>query len=49
MCEICSKLLIETPERRQGHCSGVFIANFEQILHIVLVLPLAAPLVLIIR
>ena len=31
-CEICSKLTIKTPERR----SGVFIVNFEHILHIFL-------------
>ena len=29
-CEICSKLTIKTPERRR---SGVFIVNFEHILH----------------
>ena len=35
-CEICSKLTIRTPERY--HCrSGVFIVNFEQISHLVLV------------
>ena len=28
-CEICSKLTIETLERRQRRCSGVFIVNFE--------------------
>ena len=32
-CEICSKLRIKTPERR----SGVFIVNFENISHLVLV------------
>ena len=36
-CEICSKLTIKTPERRQWRCSGVFIANFEHISHLVLV------------
>ena len=36
-CEICSKLTIKTPERRQWHCSCVFIVNFEHISHIVLV------------
>ena len=36
-CEICSKLTIETPERRQGRRSGVFIVNFEQISRLVLV------------
>ena len=36
-CEICSKLTIQKPERRHWHCSGVFIANFEHISHLVLV------------
>ena len=36
MCEICTKL-IETPERRHWRRSGVFIVNFEHILHLVLV------------
>ena len=31
MCEICSKLTLETPEQRQWRCSGFFIVNFEQI------------------
>ena len=31
-CEICSKLTIKTPERRQLH-SGVFIAKFEHSSH----------------
>ena len=31
MCEICSKLKIKSPERRQQYCSVVFIANFEQV------------------
>ena len=35
--EICLKLTIKTPERRQWHRSGVFVANFEHIPHIVLV------------
>ena len=35
-CEICSKLTIKTPERRQRR-SGVFIVNFEHISHLVLV------------
>ena len=30
MCEICSKLTINTPKQHQC-CSGVFIVNFEQI------------------
>ena len=37
MCEICSKLKVKTPEKRQ-RCSGVFIANFEQISLIILVI-----------
>ena len=36
-CEICSKLTIKTPERRQWRCSGVFNANFEHISHLALV------------
>ena len=37
-CEICSKLTIKTPERRQWHRPGVgvFIVNFEHISHLVL-------------
>ena len=35
-CEICSKLKIKTPERRYWPRSGVFIANFEHISHLVL-------------
>ena len=31
MCEICSKLTIKTPKRRQWHSFGVFIVNFEHI------------------
>ena len=31
--EICSKLTIKTPERRQWRRSGVFIVNFEHISH----------------
>ena len=37
MCEICSKLKVKTPEKRE-RCSGVFIANFEQISLIILVI-----------
>ena len=44
MCETCSKLTIKTPERRHFgilHFTrrhfGVFVVNFENILHIVLV------------
>ena len=36
-CEICSKLTIKIPERRQWRRSGVFIVNFEHILHLILV------------
>ena len=36
-CEICSKLTIETTERRQWRRSGVFIVIFEFISHLVLV------------
>ena len=36
-CEICSKLTIKTPERRQWRRSGVFIVNFEHISHLGLV------------
>ena len=36
-CEICSKITIKIPERRQWLRSGIFIANFEHILHIALV------------
>ena len=36
-CEICSKLTMKTPERHHWRRSGVFIVNFEHILHLVLV------------
>ena len=36
-CEICSKLTVKTPERRQWRRSGVFIAKSEHISHLVLV------------
>ena len=36
-CEIYSKLTIKIPERRQWRRSGIFIVNFEHILHLVLV------------
>ena len=39
MCEICSELYIKTPDRRHSRRFSVFIVNFEQISHI-LVLPL---------
>ena len=36
-CEICSKLTIKTPERRQWRRSGVFNFNLERISHLILV------------
>ena len=36
MCEICSKLTINLPERRRRR-SGIFIVNFEHISHLALV------------
>ena len=36
-CGICSKLTIKTPERCHLHRFAVFIANFEHILHLILV------------
>ena len=39
--EIHSKLTVMTPEQGQGHCSGVFIVNFEHISHLVLVFLIA--------
>ena len=36
-CEICSKLTINIPQRRQWRRSGIFIVNFEQISHLALV------------
>ena len=36
-CKICSNLTIKTPKRRQWLCYGVFIVNFEHILHLFLV------------
>ena len=35
--EICSKLTIKVPERRQWRRSGVFVVNLEHISHLVLV------------
>ena len=32
-CEICSKLTIKTPERRQWRHPGVFIVNLEHVSH----------------
>ena len=34
-CEICSKLTIKIPERRQWDRSGIFIVHFEHISHLV--------------
>ena len=36
-CEICSKLTVKTPARHHWRLSGVFIVNFEHILHLDLV------------
>ena len=36
-CEICSKFLINTPERCNWSRSGVFIVNFKHIWHLALV------------
>ena len=36
-CEICSKLTIKLPEPCQWRRFGVFIVNFEHILHLFLV------------
>ena len=36
-CEICSKLTRKTPERCRWRGSGVFMFNFEHILHLALV------------
>ena len=36
-CEICSKLIIKTPERRQFRGSEFFIVNFEHVSHLLLV------------
>ena len=36
-CEICSKLIKKTAERRHWRCSNVFIVNFEHISHLALV------------
>ena len=41
-CEICSKLTIKTPEWRYWRRFGIFIVNFEQISHIVVVFSLLA-------
>ena len=39
-CEICSKLIIKTPERRRR--PSIFIVNFEHVLHLFLVFLLLA-------
>ena len=36
-CQICSKLTIKAPERRQWRRSDIFIVNVEHISHLVLV------------
>ena len=36
-CEICSKLTVKIPERRQCRPSGVFIVNFEHISEFIIV------------
>ena len=36
-CEICLKLTIKTTEQYQWHCFSVFIVNFNNISHLVLV------------
>ena len=35
MCEICSRLIIKTTERRHRRYFRVFIGNFEQVSHII--------------
>ena len=40
-CEICSKLTLKTPDRRQWRRSDVSIVNFEHILQLILVFLLA--------
>ena len=37
-CEICSKLIVKTPERRHWFCFSVFIVNSEHISYLALVL-----------
>ena len=36
-CEICSKLTIKIPERRDWRRSGIFVVNFEHISRLALV------------
>ena len=38
VCEICLKIIKKTPKQRHWGCSGVFMVNFVQILHTVLVI-----------
>ena len=40
MREICSKLKIKAPERRDRSSPGVFLIIFEHILHVALLFPL---------
>ena len=40
-CEICSKLTIKTPKRRQWRRFGVFIVNSEQFSHLCSSVPIA--------
>ena len=40
-CEICSKLTIKPPKRRQRRRFGGFIVNFEHILHLCSSAPIA--------
>lgn len=35
MCDICVRLTLNTPERRHSRRSGVIVANFAQILHVI--------------
>ena len=37
MCEISSKSIIKTPERRHWCRSGVLVVNFEYVWHIVFI------------
>ena len=39
-CEMCSKLTIKTPGRRQWRRSGVFAVSFEHISYLFVVFPL---------
>ena len=39
-CQICSKLTIKTPERRQWRRSGIFIVSSEHISHFAVMFPL---------